>query len=322
MQLATLTNFVKTKKPQALIIFVLLVVLVAGSFFVLKYGIGQNNPFSRNKNIIFVIDGKNYTKADIEKLISYPVSRHTPKNVAAKEAFDALKAAKAAQNLGYTPSNSEVKAQKDLIYSALKISATQQSQYNDWFTLMATQSAINVFVNAPTPLGYAGYSYVFFFGQHLQSAPDYKPSGLNDPKLVAQDQAYAKQKADYYHQQLQDNTMTPAEALSKSIVDMQSRGHGVSNPNFSAGFTGEQSLNTAVYMSDIISYITGQGKTGLSDVKTGKALTAPTKSHGKSIDMYYYFVDLTAVPASKAISPAQFNQALGKLTAQYRGFAS
>jgi hypothetical protein len=322
MQLVSLTNFFKTRKPYALAIFVIIVVLAGGGLFYLVNHKAKNGLFASDKNIVFSIDSKNYYKSNVQKLIAYPKSQHVSQNTAAREAFDALKEIKAAQNLGYAPSSGQVNTQKTQIYAIVKPSSAQQTLYSDWFTLLATKSAIDESVNSLNTVGYAGYSYVFYFGQHLESSPDYIPSGLNNPGLVAQDKAYARQQANYYHQQVQDNKMSLADALTKSGAAMQSRGNNVGNPNFSASFTTEENLKTTVIMPDIVQYITSTDKTGLSDVKIGKAANAPIKSGGKNVNMYYYFVDLTTVPITKTISAQQFNQELTKLLAQYRGFSS
>jgi|GEM_PF-5708292 len=321
MPRASLKNLIKSRKSYALVGLIILIVLIGGGLF---YFIRHKNQssFSTNKNIVFSIDGQNYSKQDVQKLIAYPLSQHVSENMAAKEAFTNLKEIKAAQKIRYVPSTSAINAQKNLVYTAVKATSAQQSQYSNWFTLVATRNAIDASINSLNTIGYAGYSYVFFFGQHIQSSPDYTPTGLNNPKLIAQDKAYAQQQANYYHQQLQDNKMSLADALTKSGASMQLRGHSVGNPNYNANFTTDENLKVAVYLPSIVQYITSTNKTGLSDVKIGQAPNAPLKSHGKNVNMYYYFVDLTTAPQNTPVSTAQFNQTLNKLPAEFRGFSS
>jgi uncharacterized protein YxeA len=305
----------KAKKISTILLTVLIVCLIIGLAYQLLKSL--NNV---KADTVFVINGKDYSKSEVQQLTLYPVKVvGYSQNQAAQEVFTAEKDITAAQKLGYIPPQNAITIQKNKIYHTLKLNSKEKSQYDSWFTLLATQDAVDTFVMSRVPLGYAGYSYVFFFGQHLQSVPGYSISGFNNPKLIAQDQAYAKQKANFYHQELQDNKISLNQALQQSIRDMQTRGHGPNNPNFSTNFTtlAEQNWASAVYFPDIVNYITTLRSTGLSAVQVGKASTG---SKGNEVDMYYYFVNLSAVPTARTISYQEFNKTLSSLKTTYIGY--
>lgn len=302
-------------KRRPLFLIVILVIIATASYFIYTS--------IKNMGVVFSIDGRNYTRSQVDQLTQYPVKvAHMSKDTAAKNTFEALKEVRVAEKLGYVPPQNQINDQKNTIYKNLQLTPDKASKYQDWFNLIAEKNAIDANADSDTTPGYAGYSYVFYYGQHIQSIPDYPVSGLNDPKLIAQDRQFARSKADYYHKLLQQNRISPKDALSQAAADMQTRGHNVANTNYNVAFSSDPGQNwaNAVLLPSIVNYISAQTKTGLSDIQTGQALNAPSASNGKKVDMYYYFVYLTAAPNHRSVSSRQFEQALASLPASYRGY--
>jgi len=308
---------IKSGNTPKLILAIVVIGLVGGGAYY------AYNRVNQSRKAVFSIDGKNYSAAEVQNLTEYPVSVGETDDQAARDAFNALKEVKAAGKLGYRPSSTDINTQKQGIVANLKVPKAVAKAHDDWFTLSATVAAIDDSVNATTPAGYSGYSYIFFFGQHLQAIPDYPISGFNDPKLIAQDKAYAKERADHYHDQLTKGSIEPADALTTSITDMRSRGKGPNNSTYSVRFASGQgaSWSNSVYLQPVIQYITTLHSTGVSPVQIGKA---PDKSgpNAKQVDMYYYFVDLDSAPKGQPITSQALKKELSSLPAKYRGIKS
>ncbi len=277
---------------------------------------------SNTNTAVFTIDGRNYSKSEVLKLIKYPPVLGLSNDALARDAYTALKEIRTAKKLGYEPSQSDINDQKDKLDVYQKLTDSQKATYNDWFTLTATQYAVHANISTGSPFGYAGYSYVFYFGQHSVPILDFTVPDLNNATLIAQDKGYAKQKADFYYDQLKNNKMSPKQALDLSGKDMQSKVQGITNPNYSKDFTALSHMDwgSQVYLLPVATYISSLNKTGLSDMKTGALNIQIDKSNYKKIVSYYYFVFLTAVPTTKSIDSHDFYIAYKAMPSTYRGF--
>ncbi len=280
----------------------------------------NGDRFGKSGNpVIFSIDGKKYHESEVNELVKYPVeARGTNKNESAKLLFELLKKIYVAEQLGIKPSDEEIATyQKEIPDNA------QDSAHNkeSWLNLIAKAAVVDDYIGITTAPGYKGYAFDFYFGQHLQYGPAYRPDGLNDPKLVEQDKNYAKEKADFYHQQLKDNKIKPDEVLKQILSDPRLGNSIKSTSNHSTRFGEKTNVNwhTQIFYKPITSFITSHKQQSLLDVQTGKALVG-TDAKAESVDMYYYFVLLEDVPKSQPVAKEEFDKQTQNLKAEYKGY--
>lgn len=307
---STLSKVTKSKKlPVFLGVGFLAIVLV---IFGIVFVASKNNNSANKGPVAFTINNQKIYQSDVDQLIKYPVEKGSQSKEAATAAvFESYKVIVVAKDAGISPSDSEIEKSLKAVTPEEVKSDQNYASYEKWFRLQATKEAVNRYIDAdPASLsGYKGNSFVFYFGQHIEYGDDYKPAGLNDPALIAQDKTYAKQRADYYYAQIKENKMTP-EQVDKEIANDPKLKTFTSTKN-PFGQSQDSTWAEDVYYLSVKDYITSTKNTGLSDIRVGQGYPGPTFKQGDStVDLYYYFVILDEKPQSKGISSKEFDKLL------------
>jgi hypothetical protein len=273
-----------------------------------------------NKKIVFSVEGEDYDTADVARLTDYAIRYGSVnKEVASKDLFNEVKVIKAADILGYSPTAKDISVEKSKVLSDLKIPESLRQKYDARFTISSEASIINRMTVSGSSTGYSGYSYVFFYGQHLKAIPNFTIENFNNPESVQADKKYAEDRANYYHKLLQDHKIKPGDALTEAAQDMRSRDKGLTNPNFNSEFsdTSTGPWTNGVNFASIRTTINALHSPGLSKISIGE--TADKAGPGaKNVDMYYYFVYINSAP-SKSLDPVKFKQTLDHLHTKYVG---
>lgn len=306
------------KKDKKMLLAAAVAILLVA--FAIAYLISKNmndTPADKGK-VVFVIEGENYYQNDLEPVLKYPYNRGLEKDEAAKEAFELYKKIKAAKKLDINPAEEEIQSEK------LKLIKELGGEYNEpddtpWIDLLAQSNAIDKAVSAQQ--NYKGYSFDVFFGQHLQYGPAFKPEDLNDQQLAAEDKQYAEEKANFYHDQLKTNKMTPDEVLKALNSDRRLSALPAGKTSYSVkfGYSDDEdtSWSNEIFHQSIVDFVQNQQQTGLSDIQIGEASVDGSATN--FADMYYYFVLTEEVPEGPNITKEDFDRQLSELTTEYLG---
>ncbi len=277
---------------------------------------------THHKSYVFVIEKTGYTKAQVQPAANFLITTiKKSSDDAYKEVFELYKYRAAAQKIGVTPSNNDLEKQRrglDQTYT----DSVKDPNYKAWAELAAFKSTIQESFlqrNLGTATTYKGYSFIFWFGNHLDYTPDYTPpGGYSNPTLINQDKDYAKQQAQSYHDKLKSGKLTADQLVTAIQKDPKLGFQYTADANFSTHFgtdLGKAWQQQVVYQS-VVDYINHHASASLSDIQTGKisaqtAATAPISS----VDAFYYFVKLDgSAPTSQ-----QFNDTLKNLKTTYHG---
>lgn len=258
-----------------LIIFPTLIIALIISFVLLV--------IPKKSQTAFVIDGKSYSKKQIEGMLEYS-SKYGKTNIdSAKEIFNMYRTQQASMATGVEPSSEDIKNTK---------AELNLPQKNDKFS----QAYIDLYVynkaleNSYLNYSYdktSGYSFVFDFSEGMKEdnsvGPDYKNN-----------KAYAKQKAYYYYDQLKSKKITPDELLSKIQKDNRI-GRLPLSIHFGPNQDGD--LMSQLFNPDIYNYVINQKKPGLSKVMVAQVQNSTSKTNPKYREAYYYFVQLDTAGA-------------------------
>lgn len=270
-------------------------------------------------NIIFTIDGKNYTKKDIASDISYPLSTGTSEENAAATFYEYKKRQIAAQQANFEPTTQEISDAKKEVFAQ----ASDKERSSRWADIVAYDTALSKKLPSSTTLdAVKGYIFVFYYGQLIQTGNDYTPANAGNAQLIAQDKAYAKQQADMYHKKLQDKSISPDELLAQINADPKLNFFNRPNNSLSmkldpADTTSERSELPA----DINNYVTQKAPIGIGSVQVGRTYEVKDYKNPqdkKAIETYYYFTNIEN--KGTAAQTAQFNAILASLNSAYKGY--
>ncbi len=289
---------------------------------IIVIGVAAIMVVDKNKdNTVFTIDGKSYSNQQVSDLTAFPRSAGLAPEDAARQAFELLRSVKAAEKSGVKPDPKLFESAKKELLTALKLQNSKDKNSLAWVDLQAQVNAIEQYIGDTVVPGYKGYAFDFYFGQHIQHGPDSKITGLNDPELIRQDKEYAKKQADFYYQGIKGKTMSPEQALRLIYSDPKLTklpgGGGTTSKKF--GSSNTLDWETEVRNKSAIDYIKSQTQPGLSDVKTGRAAASINQEEKDYPEIYYYFVQLDAIPEVKAVSQADFAKAKDQINAKYKG---
>jgi hypothetical protein len=259
-------NHKKIKKLKIFLPLIIIASILLGGVFLLTKS-------NLTKAYVFSVDGKSYTKEEVNEITEFPTrTQSVSREDAAREAFEALKKIAAAKQMGIELDQKSINNQKNIFLQEVDLEAGPDgklgNQYDTWFDIFTKVSLIDKILNSNTPLGYKGYSFYFYFGQHIQYGPDYKPPGLNDPKLIKSDKDYAKNKAQEYNKKIINGQITPQELLKTLNKDKRFGPFGHKSLKFGNNpevVWYEQGLD-----EPIIKTILNQKKTGASERQTGR----------------------------------------------------
>ena len=309
-------QFVVAHKRRAVIIGAALLVVIALGISAAIMKSGDESP----DRVIFVIEGEEYRESTVNHLIDFSMSRGLSREEAAKQAFELAKKKKTAEKLNLKPLAQEVEVQKQQLIEDLKGEEEFTERYNPWFDLLAYTNAVEEYVGTMPNNSYKGYVFDIPFGQHIQYGPAFTPDDLNDPVLIEQDKKYAEEKANYYHEQLKNNSIPPEQVLQELNNDRKLSALESGNATNSVKFGYDPNVNwqDEVYYQSVGEYILSSQNTGLSDVKIGQASVDSTPEN--QADMYFYFVLIEKLAESNDVSKQTFEEELAKLNAEYRGF--
>lgn len=274
---------------------------------------------SNDSNYVFIIDGKRYSKAEVEKLTEYPVGvEKKNQSSASEDLYELLYTLKAAEDLNINFSTQKVNPVKQQIIKDLGVDKTTQDKYSEWFTLLAKYKVV---MQGASDVEVEGYMYDFYFGHHIEHGPNYRPDNLGDRRLIGQDKKYAKDRAEYYKNALTNKTITPEVALKEVQQDPKlNQGGGLESSKTrqfkSAEGSGwkEQLFNDEDRIN-IIERIEEANKP--SDIVTGKVLASPSAKNKE--DMSYYFVYLTTA-SNAEVKSGDLSKALKDVKASYKGY--
>ncbi len=312
---------IKNIKSGKRLFLVLIVVTltILGSLGLYLFARTSNHQKSDENKVVFKIEGREYRQTDVFPYVAFLIAIGKKEPEAKKEVFDMFKYKVTATKLNYSPGDSLIKqAREDLTntYSEQKHS----TGYKDWLELASFVNASdNAFRLQQSNKSYKGYSYIFWFGQHISYTSDYTPpGGYGDKSLIEQDKNYAKQRADYYHKQLLEEKMTADQVLSEIKKDPKLCYQYTIDANLSTkyGYDPSTSWQDQIFYSSVVDYVSEHSSKPLGDIQTGKITTTteagatPTEQ-----DAYYYFIK----NEGNGVSKSQFFDTLNSLDAVFIG---
>lgn len=265
---------------------------------------------------VFSVAGHDYYAEEVNDLIKYPTTtKHLSRDQATKLAYDYLRRQAAAEQLRLAPSRDAIAAAKQAVLGDLPPASLVK---DPWTELAAFNLALKDELANSDGHVYHGYSFVFWFGRHWSKSYDYTDPHYGDQKLIAKDKAYAKSRAEHYHQQLVSHKISPDQALRE--IQKDDRLNDSTELPFSAKFEpgNNKPLESQVFFLDIAKFIEQKAKPGLSKIQTGQSAVVPAPQSAKDYkDTYFYFVDLNQ---SAQLSTKQFDQQVNKVESNYNGW--
>lgn len=297
-------KFKHFSRPTRLIALVMIIAAIAAGAFLLVQKLGLT------KNYVFKVNGKTYNQSEADVYIK-PIMEATEKSQseATQLLYDTLITIELAKLLDESPSQELIDAEFNKIPGVL----SQSQEIQAWLKLASTKLVIDKKFNEFRLSGtvFSGYSYIFRFGENIESGPEYKSPGFGDKALIERDREYAKSKAEEYHRKLVDKEITPHTALTEIQADPRLGYMNTAGSNRSANFglDGIPLIRT-VYHKTVVDYIKSQKSHGISPVQTGKtALVEEPTGDADYAETYYYFVYMenvgkTAEEFTKSIEEA------------------
>jgi hypothetical protein len=300
------------------VVFLLLAVLLLG---LIAYFIFHEYSSSHSKTV-FTVEGTQYTQDDISKLISYPLSTAVAsRDSLTKQAFNYLKREQAAKDLNVQPTSAQMTFIKKTLFSS---TTTNKEKSSQWAALLVYDQALQKQLNSPDPSIYQGYSFIFWFGQDLESGPVYTSPDFGNTQLVAQNRAYAQNRANYYYNQLKIGKMTDDQVLAALQNDPKlsfTFPTSAISQSVHFGLDPTQDWKDQVAYPDISKYVDSQSKPGLSPIKTGQlSIVKPGSTEATSTDAYFYVVKLTYVKKIPDDIAKQFAAKLDSMQTKYNGW--
>lgn len=291
--------------------------IFGASFLVVK-------EVKQRATVAFSIDGKNYSKKEIEDLIQYNVQRGGKKEDAAKKAFEYLKRKAAAEKANIEISDKDIESARSSLYPQSKDTYDPDGQ--PWMDMVSYDTALTGKLSEGKVSDASGYAAVFSFERRMRKTSDYTPAGYGDVKLIEEDKKYAESRAKYYRTALENNSLTPQAALDQIKADARLSPLGMAGSNPSARFegfiTGEVSRPEAYLGQEVAEEVAARsGTKGISEIKTGE-----TGKEGEGVadehrqqESYYYFVYIDKPSVTGLSVKKDFDKAMKRLSAHYRG---
>jgi len=323
-----LLNLIKKplSRKKILAIVLLLIILAGGGFYAWRNEIFVNKQAKLTQQkgkVVFIIEGTQYREADVKQYSEF-ITKYMEKDEeqATKAVFELLKYKTAAEKAGINLSQQQIKDQRETLdkqYDALNTVA----QYNKWAELESYKMAVELdLLTQPKEDTLKGYSFTFWFAQHFDYVENYTPpEGYGNQKKITEDKDYAKQRADYYHDQLSKNSMTYDQALKEIRADTKLCQMYKTGANFSVRFGADPTKfwKDQVYYKSVIDYIDSNSASGFSDVRSGKTSIFKSASEDaprEETETYYYFVNIEGKSSSTKQS---FDDILKSLNTEYVG---
>lgn len=305
--------FARRHKLVAFLIVAILLVAGGLGFLVYKKSLPK-------QKIVFVINSKKYTDTEVAKLIDWPVKRKQSKDEASKLAYDYLKQKQAADNLGIEVTPQEI---NNAVKKIKKNNLGSFDANNPWIQLVAYSNALNEKIMVQSGSSPKGYSFIFYFGNKLEKRPFEKEqiAGFGDKEMIEADKKYAKERADFYKDQLDNRKISTEEAYNQVKKDPKLGLNYTANTNFSSHFgtKPDTSWESEVFYQDVLKDIKSQQVQGVTQIKTGKTATVEMpKSDSDYQETFYFFVVLDQ-PA-KLFNKEQLDKAINTLKADYYGY--
>jgi hypothetical protein len=302
--------------------YVLAVIVLVLVVAVLLAGHRHTGNKNSNQGGVFTINGKAYSKKTVSNIIAYALSLGGNKETLSKEAYNYLIREQAAQQLNIVPPSNAIN-QAELTYFGPKLNSQLKSL--SWIKLASYDAALQDELNGNNLSQYQGYSYIFWFGQALETGPAYTVPNVGDQQVVSQDRAYAQKSANYYYNRLKNKTMSP-DAVLAAIQKNAKLSFALPNNRFVSqsvqfGLNTSETWQEQVALPDITNYISDQSKPGLSGILTGKIGIVPVpKSPKDYADGYFYIVQLTAAKKIPSVSVSNFTKTVNGIKAYYNGW--
>ena len=263
---------------------------------------------------VFKINGKSYSQSEVKSLAAYETqNQHIPYKTAARDVYNALRLQVAAQSAGITVSQTELNKWKP------DPNGPVYKKYKAWFDILAFNRAVTIKLPKATADGVQGYAYIFWFGDAVQPAFGTPAPTYGNQQAYKAAQQYASQRANYYHDQLQNKTMTSSQVLAavKKDPKLAPYNYAPANPSMQFGFQTYKSWQTEVSDNAIVNYAKTASSNTLSPVETGKTPTTLGPNPTQFADAYYYIVlvQKTGVPNITQ----RFKDAQAQLKTKYYG---
>jgi hypothetical protein len=308
---------IKKELTIILIIIVLIIVLVVFGYHIIK----KKHVSNINNSAIyaFIIDNQKFTKSSIKALIVLP-NQLNPTVDNSKVAYNLYKDQITAQNLGINIPQDAIYNQVKYLTQTYKLSPAESLQ--PWTKLVAYDNALkSLLQNSISTTQAQGYVFNFWYNQHVSAyyVTGTPPSGSDNPSVIAQDKAYASQRANYYQGQLLKNKISPDEVLKQINADVKLNQGFQADSNFSVNFGTNPSISwdKQITLADEAIYITNMKKTEISPI-VNASLTTVSGNTKKNLGSYFYFVDLQQLPGKK-YNTSTFNSYVEKTKSYYYG---
>lgn len=300
--------------------FILVAAVVIGGL--ITWWFIKNAPKSTNNKdkVVFVINGKKYKETEVKQYTDFlTIDLGKNKEDATKDVFELLKYKIVAQKLDIKLSTEQIKATTEN-FNRIYASYKDTSEYKKWVELASLKESIDKnFMTYSDKLGYKGYSFILWFGNHISYTEDYTPpGGYGNKTFIEEDRNYAKQRADYYHDQLKNSKMSPDKALEEIKKDPKLGYHYTAGANLSVRFGTdlEKSWDSQVQYNSVKEYINNNSKIALSDVLIGKTTgIISAKGQREERETFYYIVKIDGTAPSRV----QLQNELKALKTNYYG---
>jgi hypothetical protein len=298
---------IHSKKNRLGLYFIIILLILLGLGFSSYYLYNHKiNP------VIFSINNKTYRKNDIRKYTIFPnQTLHQTTDDTYKQIFNELKTIEAGKLAGLDFSANGLNLEKKSL-NILYANNTNAAGLNDWIDLNSQYKEVIALTDTKLSSQIDGYSFVFWYGSHLEEGLGGDKSGIN-PTLAAADKTYCLDRANYYYNAIKAGTISLDVALSEIQADPKlgfgnPSVHFINNPKIPI-------LQSQVAYSAIAKTIATQDIKGLSPLIKGYTNTTFKPSPNSLQNTYVYFIYLKAY--NDSIS--KYSKQLFQLKANYVG---
>jgi len=272
-----------------------LIIVVGIGYFVWWNFFQQNDSSDAvNSDVVFVIAEREYSKSEIENIISYPrqQSPDTDINVFARKVYDIYLKKADVESSGITVGNDEIEAAKIELFP----DELNRELAGTWAWLVAYEQVLDAKIANQSSTGNAeGYVFVFGFTSHMKLDSETPPQYTDeDTALIEADKAYAKERAESYRSELQQGSVMPDQLIS--LIQADSRlysfyqENGVNSVKFEGLTLDKPGTTGALRDERVLDYITTAQQSGFSDVVINQDDEGLLDGYPTSL--YYFFVTL------------------------------